>query len=378
MFFFFGNLSLVTDELWLAACKGNHMNVVELILRGDSPVGKESRRMCTPLHVACMMGHIETVLVLLHAHEMVSHWRNASEQGNMAGLIDVVGQTTSSRGRHTMNSVPRQIQNLISQEDKDGKTPIYYACGGLRPRVVELLIAYGADISSLTGVGRNSFWRTTPVDVAANGSIYKFKDNDIRRDNSSPTRLDARMEVVQILLGAGAIIRQVPFCSFDQTIWQSAIEEHPSTKLLDLLLQRNVAIPLFQGGKSILHKVATLQDALSEDGNDVLLARMLVAYGLDPFHRDNDGCTPMYDAVRLCNPELFRYFFSLLLKTEGYTRDTLNEYRCVSNVHMWEEMLRIENELRDEAFAMGQDPRLGRDSWARLLDPELSRLIREY
>jgi ankyrin repeat protein len=347
---FFGDISSITNELWLAACKDDYVRVAQLILRGDDPRVRESVALCSPLHIACLLGHIETVLVLLRAHEMTYKWRNMREIG--------------ARGR----SMPRRI-NLISENDADFQTPLHYACHGLQPRVVEILIAYGADVSSSVGY----VIPRTPMDFAARGTVFKFRRDRLTRiEPQEPNRIESQIELVDILLEAGAI--QSLFPAFEGSIWQTAIEEDGGkTKLLDFLLRRNIVIPTFDGGRCILHGVSIMPIANCRNDRDVIVAEILVAYGVNPFHRDDRGETPMHEALRLGRCELSLYFFSLLLKTEGYTRDTLNEYRRASSDVMWDRMLQLENQLRGEALCMGQHPRLGIGSQIKDLPMELLR-----
>jgi hypothetical protein len=308
------------------------------------------------------MGHVNIVLLLLHSHKVTYHRRNAREQGRLTGARTAVR--------------PRQIKNLISEVDKRGFSPIFYACSGSQPRIVEILIQHGADISSAVE-------QCSPIDLAAKGFSYGNQDAVYRSFMMlSEHRHIVQLEVVRILVEGGVVLSQTPLRSLNVTVWISAIETPHGTELLELLLRAkgNEPPPAFRGVGTLIHAVARLYIGLCQNGRDVRMVQMLIRRGgVDPFQRNSRGETAMHDAANGHKVELFRYLFFLLVQKEGYRNDILDEFEdSAEGQEMWEEMKKIDEEcrtMRNEAVVMGQHARIGEDSWLRALDPELLRIV---
>ena len=370
--FYVGHIYDDTNELWREAQKGNYLKVKDLVEGGADCSVKGGRTQCSPLHIACLMGHEIIVRFLLDfydSHKKTFQGRNAREQGI------VTGSMTRTDGRP------------LDEVDKNGYTPIFYACGGLRPRVVEILIACGADISS--AVNHHMY---TPIDYAAVGCIYRKNDNDYMVCISafsleqSYAQLEvvenAQLEVVEILLRAGVVLHKTSLSSLNNTVWRSAIEARHGTELLELLLRErpNVDIPTYRNGSTIIHAVADLSIDRCQDGRDIRMVSVLVAYGLDPFHKNNFGETPLHNAVRSHNVELIRYLCPLLIATHEDSKDILNALWDVADPDTWTEIENIVDDIGHEscvAFAMGLQERLGVGSRVLNLKPELLRMVLE-
>ena len=364
-----GSITKNTNALWRAAQEGNYNDVVSLVVGGEDPSVKGGGTECSPLHIACLMGHVEIVRYLLRFHKVTFHERNAREQGIVTGVRRIAGRTTSAEGRPTV---------ILDDTDKDGYTPIFYACGGLRPRVVEILIAYGADISSAVKL-------YTPIDIAAMGCTYTTENDYIwhRDDDYQARNEDGQLEVVRILLEQGVVLQQKKLGTMHTTVWLSALEARKGTKLLELLLRErpNVEVPSYKNGTTMMHAVANLSYHLSEDGRDVRMAQILTAHGLNPLAENNRKETPLLWAVREHKVELFRYLFVFLVESQGYSDEILEDYLDYADDGMWVEMCNILDDYKtmrrmcNEAFVMGQHRRLGKHSFIKNLDPEVVQII---
>ena len=374
--FYVGCITSVTDELWLSAQAGDCAKVIDLVENGGDCTVKEGRTQCSPLHIACLMGHENVVNCLLKYHKIPSSLR------------------------------------ILEEVDSQGLTPIFYACGGIQPRIVKTLIEYGADIqSSIENIHSANAtlryhtesdyadvpckWRWRLIDIAAGACIYTINRNNLvvsenvrglnKEDARLPVLENGQLEVIKILLEKGVVVEQTTLsglADFHHTVWRSAIENRHDTALLELLLnERPISdIPARRDGSSIVHEVAGLEPDRCKDDRDTRMLCVLIAHGFDIFQKNTRGETPMHNAVRSHNYALLRCFYPLLIATQEDSQAILVELCDIATTDTWIEMEIIMDDVAKDhslAFAMGLQRRLGVGSRVLALTPDLLRLVLE-
>lgn len=377
-----GNVTVGTSELWRAALYGNYSEVKRLIIQGEDYTAKGSLAKCTPLHVAALMGHANIVLLLLDAVSFL-------ENGDVKRLV-------SSNVRHAVN---------VDEKDVRGYTPLHYACDGIMPNVIEILIAHGACVSNTSNINfmpnhaallathdhsvpnapSSRVNHLVPLEMAYNGNIHSITtdNNFIFNDNPSiEARYDKRMESVRILLVNGAVPLQELPCRGDITIWGHVITEY-GTRLLELLLTegRGVALPSYPSGRTLMHEVASLHPRLCDGGRDVRMLQMLFAYGMDPLKEDDHGNTVLTCAVRNENSEAVLCLVDLLYRAHRIDDDMLRQLKATT----YNEDMRvaIDSELEKHrterllSVMMSRHDRLGKLSLLAQLEEEVLRMILE-
>ena len=268
-----------------------------------------------------------------------------AQKGDLEGVKTLIGQNSE----------------LVNAKDKDGRTPLHWACRGVHLEVVKFLVDKGADVNAadsnkvvpLHSLGvRNS---TKAIELLlAKGAVINAKDYggntalhfaaiynaadaaallidkgaDIEsRDNyqRTPLILCARErggpETTRVLLKAGADVKardKFQASSLDLAAWRGKKE------VVDLLMDAGADIP--SGGRearyllseAASHGLSRLFDAVVKAGGDptfklsnggtllhsaasgdsIKILEILIAKGLDINLRDNYGWAPLHYAAR--------------------------------------------------------------------------------
>ena len=258
-------------------------------------------------------------------------------------------------------SLIEQNPELVNARDKDGRTPLHWACRGVHLEVVRFLVDKGADVNAedsnkvvplhslavrnnteaielLLAKGADVDAKDYGADTALHyAAIYDAADTvalliekgaDIEsRDNyaRTPLLLCARErggpETIRILLQAGANVNardKFKGSSLDLAAWRGKKE------VVDLLLDAGACIPSGESKARFLFSAAAskglsrLFDAVAKAGGDptfklsnggtllhsaasgdsIQILEILITKGLDINLKDNYGWTPLHYAAR--------------------------------------------------------------------------------
>ena len=167
-----------------AASRRGFIDVVELLLsNGASIDATTTADRFTPLHQACGKGHTEVVKLLLkHSADpdtrevrgwsavqiSVGYGHVATFQALLESNIDI--STTTKKGRNVLHIlgmhckdavyfdflIAKGLQNLVSQTDRLGNTPLHYVVSGGNFDLVTRFVEHGADVNVANKKGRSA------------------------------------------------------------------------------------------------------------------------------------------------------------------------------------------------------------------------------
>ena len=145
------------------ACKFDNLTIVKLLLKTDIDVNSMSKAGDTPLFYACSFGRLNVVKHLL-THPQINY-----------KLVNIDGRNIL----HYAAMYPQVLGYILSKcndldinaRDRNGKTPLHYACNHGSKGTVEVLLKHNADLSLTTNCG------ITPLHLATvnkNQTTFKF------------------------------------------------------------------------------------------------------------------------------------------------------------------------------------------------------------
>ena len=276
-------------------------------------------------------------------------------------FADQIHELTQKGNLAGVKAIIEQNPELVNAKDKDGRTPLHWACRGVHLEVVKFLVDKGADVNSedsnkivpLHSLGVRNSTKAIEIliskganvdakDYGGNTALHyaamydaadavallidKGADIEIRDDyGRTPLILCARErggpETIRVLLNAGADVNardKFQASSLDLAAWRGKKE------VVDILLDAGADIP--SGGRearylfseAASHGLSRLFDAVAKAGGDptfklsnggallhsaasgdsIKILEILIAKGLDINLRDNYGWTPLHYAAR--------------------------------------------------------------------------------
>jgi ankyrin repeat protein len=278
-----------------AASKG-HKDVVQILLDSDAKINTKSGMGMTPLHTAILCGHTEVARMLIRRGADV----NTRAEGDIAtpmdsavfkGLHDMVELLIDSGAdipfpdihfaafQGDVSKVKDLIQRgaNVDEEDRRGKTPLFFAVWGGQGETVEFLLSNAADVDANNVDGRTPLHYTASSgNLKMTGLLLAKGANIDVRDKWGGTPLhgaakDGRKETASLLIKKGADVNA-----------------------------KN------KEGRTPLH------EAIEYYGKEV--KALLIAAGADVNAEDENGYTPLYLATIERDEDIID-----LLKSKGAT-----------------------------------------------------------
>ncbi|KAJ1475501.1 ankyrin repeat-containing domain protein [Baffinella frigidus] len=212
--------------------------------------------------------------------------------------------------------------------DDDGsgyrETPLSIATAWHTPKLVKMLLEHGADTGFIT-----TFGERTILHIAA---------------------LHDRAENAGMLIEAGASVEQKETVEGWTALHLAVYKSHRHHKTVRLLLAKGANVNATDdAGRTPLY--IALEGALPRFQHDLI--RILLASGADLSAKTFDGRSP-----------------------HDFAKEQRRPYR--QDLCFLEQLLETERVRRAVAFAMGQQERLGGQSWVQHLEPGVVRMVLQY
>ena len=333
------------------------LNAVQFLLKCGAQVNAGDDQLMTPLHWAAIVGCPEVARILLEHGADVSP-QNGSGYVPLHFVSNLGNKDEGDRLVLAMLLLAGSCMDVNAQ-GSNGETPLHRASQNRRPKIVELLLAHGANAHARDKKGRNplhhlspslNFYGVDPQDVLRVTQLLLEQGVDVNvLDEKLETPLHiassvGHLENVRVLLDHGAkaeaenVDGQIPL----HLVSQSQVnEENANVTRLFLQLGMGVntrdnkqnATPLhfasFSGhfeialtlldhgadvnahnadGQTPLHGVSLIQRESFDLGYKevIRLAQLLLERGADVNARDKDQATPLHFASFMSNLETTR------------------------------------------------------------------------
>jgi ankyrin repeat protein len=227
-----------------------------------------------------------------------------------------------------VKTIVEQNPELVNVKDKDGRTPLHWACRGVHLDVVKFLVDKGADVNA-EEYGGNTALHHAAMNNAANAVALLIKKGadleNIEDYGRTPLILGARErggpKTIKVLLDAGADVKAKD--KFGATALHLA-SWRGKKEVVDLLLDAGAPIsskgrdPRYFFSQAATHGLSRLFDEVTKAGGDPTfklsdggtllhaaaaggsaeIIDILIGKGLDINLKDNYGWTPLHYAAR--------------------------------------------------------------------------------
>lgn len=164
----YGRLPLVV------ACEKDHMQIVDLLVRGGADVNLSDLSGNTALLVAAKMKHSLAINYLLKAGadpdlKLPNGW-------TLLHLLAYDGRTSDIKNFLDFMRTTKKKVNLVDSKDKHGITPLMYACERGHIAAVQLLLQGGANPNSQSNTGMTPLlFLASSHGLHVNASLYLLK-----------------------------------------------------------------------------------------------------------------------------------------------------------------------------------------------------------
>jgi ankyrin repeat protein len=260
--------------------RGGHRDIVELLLNHSADVNAPANDGATPLHVAAMFGQVAVAETLLGNGANVNV---KAKKGDVTPLHIASGSVESD-----MEEIQRMMPRVERTEAESVTTLLSRADTG-RQRIMELLLANGADVNARDDIGgtplHRAIWdKSVAALLIANGAEVNARSEV----GATPLHLavyDGRTEVCKLLLANGADVDSRLVSGGWTPLMGAAEMNHADIIRLLIANGADVNARANDGG-IILHYIARV-------GAKEETARLLIASGADVNARNNIGQTPL-------------------------------------------------------------------------------------
>ena len=278
----------------------------------------------TPLHLACMLGHIESVKLLLkHGASAAALSKTGRLPENLAlegGHNDVVAllEQIPETHRFVQSDNIGALKNVLGtvslneREPIHGMTPLHIAVIANNQQLVSLLLTSRVDLFSTDNDGN------TALHLAAmhgHVSIFaKLINAESRLINTSNLRSETALHLAVIFSRAKIIEQALSYSEIYVDLTRlddngmTAQHIAAATNAVDILScyqQAGEFMDLLDGqGKTPLHYAVI--------NNNTEAATVLLSYGADPQFTDNDGNTPFSLVTAADMQRTFEYFMQVV------------------------------------------------------------------
>ena len=280
----------------------SRVNAVQLLIKGGAQVNAGDGQLMTPLHWAAYMGCTEVARILL------DHGANVSlqtESGHVPlHFVSNLGDKDEGERLVLARLLLAGDCMNVNAQGLDGATPLHRASQNRRPKIVELLLAHGANAHAEDSNGRNPLHHLSPSlnwlgvdpqDVLRVTQLLLGQGVDVNvLDEKRETPLHiassvGHLENIQVLLDHGAkadaenVDGQTPL----HLVSQSHFDEENSN-VTRLLLQQGMNV----NTRDIKQRATPLHFA-SFRGH-FQIAHVLLDHGADVNARNADNQTPLH------------------------------------------------------------------------------------
>jgi len=268
-----------------------HVKIVELCLAKGLDVNALNNDHSTPLHAAAWRGDGEFAELLLSKGADL----NAKNKEGATPLAYAVQDTARNVVRANRTLTAKLLINAGADLDvgsnvKDGETLLHWAAGKGFTKVIEALVAKGADVNARTESLSRTDQRKTPLHVAAyeghaesvkvlvaNGAdvhaVDKGKNTPLLSATGNHREKPGKFEIVKLLVERGANVNAVENC--DRSALYN-VANNNELEILEYLISKGADVNMrnrCSSGETPLH-------AAAKDG-DMDVAKLLIANGAD-------------------------------------------------------------------------------------------------
>lgn len=214
-------------------------------------------------------------------------------------ILNVAARTADAE---SLKYILENFPNGVNWKNQDNKTPLHEAAQFSRPKNVELLIKYSAEVNAI----KRADW--TPLMLACTKTNYETVElllkygafiNNVNKDGWSPLHLASRAgnaEIVKLLIDCGADVNKVT--KNERTALHTACL-HANLLVAKELLENTALETKDSCGNSPLHECVL-------SGN-IEMCELLVQYGADTSCKNNSGFGLLHLAASQGNDEMIRY-----------------------------------------------------------------------